>query len=151
MTWTFHPSADLAAIDGVTAPPWARGAALASSAPKEGETLTVVGIEETGAVRIYAGALLGPGEGSPLLPLGLTPQHGDSGGPIFNTAGEVAGILSGAGAYTRISTTALESSGDGTGIVTEVRKVPAAFAVNLTKVEWTTMPPARETIAGAAR
>jgi S1-C subfamily serine protease len=149
VTWVFHPSADLAAIDGVSAPPWARGAALAPSAPKEGETLTVVGLENTGAVRIYAGALLGPGTDSPLLPLGITPQHGDSGGPSFNASGEVAGILSGSGALTRITTTALETSGDESGRVTEIRKIPAAFAVNLNRVDWKAMPVPRETLAGA--
>jgi S1-C subfamily serine protease len=139
VTWECHPSADLAAITGVAVPSWARGAALAPSAPKPGETLTVVGIEHTGAVRAYSGALLGLNAECPLLALGLTTQHGDSGGPAFNAAGEVVGILSGAGAFTRSTTTTLEGSGDGTASVTEVRKTPAAFAVDLGRIDWNEM------------
>jgi hypothetical protein len=149
VTWACHPSIDVAAIAGVAAPPWARGASLAPAAPKAGETLTVVGIEHTGAVRSYTGALLGLNAESPLLAIGLTPQHGDSGGPAFNASGEVAGILSGAGVFTRTTTTTLEGAGDGEGSVTEIRKSPAAFAVDLSRIDWKAMVESRESPAVA--
>jgi S1-C subfamily serine protease len=134
VAWTICPNADLAVITGVTAPPWARGAALAASPPREGDVLTVVGIEYTGAVRAYAGALLGVQMNTPLLALGLTTQQGDSGGPAFNAAGEVVGILSGAGAFTRTTTTTTEGEGSGQFIATQT--TPAAFAVDLGRIDW---------------
>jgi S1-C subfamily serine protease len=134
VAWTVCPGADLAVLTGVSAPPWARGASLAAAPPKEGDLLTVVGIEFTGAVRAYAGPLLGVQMNNPLLALGLTIQHGDSGGPAFNASGEVVGILSGAGAFTRTTTTTME--GEGSGELVTTQTTPATFAVDLGKIDW---------------
>jgi len=135
VTWKCSTSVDLAVLTGVAVPPWAGGASLAAAPPKKGDLLTAVGVEPNGAVRVYAGTLLELQGDSSLLALGLTTQKGDSGGPVFNLAGAVVGIVSGGGKFTR-TTTSTETVAGGVVETTEKREVPASFAVDLSKVDW---------------
>ena len=72
---------------------------IAPAPPTIGEPLTIAGFgrgpyrEETGPCLDY----LSPGTGYPqeFLELKATARQGDSGGPIFNTRGELAGVLFG--------------------------------------------------------
>jgi hypothetical protein len=72
---------------------------IAAAAPVIGEPLTIAGFgrgpyrEETGPCLDY----LSPGTGYPreFLELQATARQGDSGGPIFNSQGELAGVLFG--------------------------------------------------------
>ena len=135
VTCALHPRSDLGVISGVAVPPWARGVELAPASPRPGETVTVVGIEHTGAVRVYSGALQGVQADPPLLALDLTTQKGDSGGPVFNAAGQLVGTLSGAGKIARTTTTTLEGLG-GSAVLTDTQEVPAAFAIDLGRIDW---------------
>ena len=88
---------DLAAL--VIWKPGVTPVAIADTAAAIGEPLTIAGFgrgpyrEETGACLDY----LSPGTGYPeeFVELRATARQGDSGGPIFNAAGELAGILFG--------------------------------------------------------
>jgi len=88
---------DLAAI--VIWKPNATPVALAPEKPAPGEPLTIAGYgrgpfrTETGPCTQY----LAPGSGYPMefVELSATARQGDSGGPIFNTRGELAGVLFG--------------------------------------------------------
>lgn len=88
---------DLAAV--VIWKPRATPLPLAPEKPRPGEPLTIAGYgrgpfrTETGACTQY----LAPGSGYPLefVELEATARQGDSGGPILNARGEVAGVLFG--------------------------------------------------------
>ncbi len=88
---------DLAAI--VIWKPNATPVTLAPEKPAPGEPLTIAGYgrgpfrTETGPCTQY----LAPGSGYPMefVELAATARQGDSGGPIFNTRGELAGVLFG--------------------------------------------------------
>lgn len=90
---------DLAAI--VIWRPEIRPLPIARSLPAVGEPLTIAGFgrgpyrEQSGPCTQY----LSPGSGLPneLVELAATARQGDSGGPILNGRGEVAGILFGEG------------------------------------------------------
>lgn len=91
---------DLAAVL-VDKPP-AEPVAIAAQAPRVGDRLTIAGYggrpyiyrEESGALTKY----LTPGRGGAkeLIECRATARKGDSGGPIFNADGELAGVLLGA-------------------------------------------------------
>jgi len=88
---------DLAAI--VIWKPAVEPVRLATRPPAIGETLTIAGYGR-GPFRAESGACtqyLSPGGGQPheLVELVATARQGDSGGPIFNAAGELAGVLFG--------------------------------------------------------
>ena len=88
---------DLAAI--VIWKPNVEPVALAARAPALGETLTIAGYGR-GPYREVSGGCtqyLSPGSGQPLELVELVGEarQGDSGGPIFNTNGELAGVLFG--------------------------------------------------------
>lgn len=88
---------DLAAI--VIWKPAVEPVRLATRPPTIGETLTIAGYGR-GPFRAESGACtqyLSPGNGHPheLVELVATARQGDSGGPIFNAAGELAGVLFG--------------------------------------------------------
>ena len=88
---------DLAAI--VIWKPNATPVTLAPDKPQQGEPLTIAGYgrgpfrAETGPCTQY----LAPGSGYPpeFVELSATARQGDSGGPIFNARGELAGVLFG--------------------------------------------------------
>jgi hypothetical protein len=88
---------DLAAI--VVWKPAATPVAIAAEPPRIGERLTIGGFgrgvyrEETGSCTEY----LSPGAGyaKEFVELEATARQGDSGGPIFNDRGELAGVLFG--------------------------------------------------------
>ncbi|MFM1903296.1 MAG: hypothetical protein RLZZ440_1196 [Planctomycetota bacterium] len=88
---------DLAAL--VIWKPTATPVPIAAAPPAVGDTLTIAGFgrgpyrEETGPCLDY----LSPGTGYPreFLELQATARQGDSGGPIFNARGELAGVLFG--------------------------------------------------------
>lgn len=73
---------------------------LASHAPQPGETLTIAGYG-SGQYRAASGRCvqyLSPGGNNPfeLLEVAVAARDGDSGGPILNAQGELAGVLFGA-------------------------------------------------------
>ena len=73
---------------------------LAGSIPRKGETLTIAGYG-SGKYRMATGRCLkyySPGRNLPfeMLELSAKARQGDSGGPIFNRRGELAGVLFGA-------------------------------------------------------
>lgn len=89
---------DLAAI--AVARPGAVPVPIAASAPKIGEPLTIAGygphgryLEQTGPVTMYAG----PGRGRPQewVECRAAARNGDSGGPMFDANGHLAGVLFG--------------------------------------------------------
>lgn len=89
---------DLAAI--AVARPGAAAVPIAASAPKIGEPLTIAGygphgryLEQTGPVTMYAG----PGRGRPQewVECRAAARNGDSGGPMFDADGHLAGVLFG--------------------------------------------------------
>ena len=88
---------DLAAL--VIWKPRATPVTIAAAPPAIGDTLTIAGFgrgpyrEETGPCLDY----LSPSTGYPreFVELKATARQGDSGGPIFNTRGELAGVLFG--------------------------------------------------------
>lgn len=89
---------DLAAL--VIWRPPTRPAPLATQPPRPGDTLTICGygqgdyLEQTGRCTDY----YAPETGEPreLVELSVPARQGDSGGPIFNERGELAGVLFGA-------------------------------------------------------
>jgi hypothetical protein len=79
--------------------PGVRPVALASAAPRPGETLTIAGYGD-GPYRTIAGRCtqyVSPGRNQPyeMVELSAPARNGDSGGPIFNGRGELAGVLFG--------------------------------------------------------
>ena len=93
------PDWDLAVL--VIWKPDAQPIAIAPASPSIGEPLTIAGYgrghyrEETGPCTQY----LSPGSGLPmeLVEVLATARQGDSGGPIFNASGALAGLLFGQG------------------------------------------------------
>jgi hypothetical protein len=74
---------------------------LASNAPRPGETLSIAGYG-SGDYRLASGRCIqyvSPGRNLPfeIIELSRAARQGDSGGPIFNQRGELAGVLFGAG------------------------------------------------------
>jgi len=72
---------------------------VAAKAPVEGDRLTIAGFG-TGVYREATGKVVNfvsPGEKEPfeMLEVNVAARNGDSGGPIFNENGEVAGVLFG--------------------------------------------------------
>jgi hypothetical protein len=90
---------DLAAL-AVWRPP-ATPVRLAGVVPRQGDSLTIAGYG-MGDYRAVSGRclqFLAPGENQPyeILELSAAARQGDSGGPIFNSRGELAGVLFGEG------------------------------------------------------
>ncbi len=74
---------------------------IAAQLPQPGEPLSIAGYGR-GNYRAQAGRCiqyLSPGNGMPndIVEMGAAARHGDSGGPIFNARGELAGVLFGEG------------------------------------------------------
>ncbi|MEN6459648.1 MAG: trypsin-like peptidase domain-containing protein [Thermoguttaceae bacterium] len=74
---------------------------LASQSPQPGDTLTIAGYG-SGPYRAVSGRCteyLSPGQNLPyeMVELDVAARQGDSGGPIFNSRGELAGVLFGSG------------------------------------------------------
>ena len=95
---------DLAAL--VIWKPNASPVALASSAPKPGDALTIAGYGK-GNYRALTGnctQYLSPTVQLPreMVEVSVAARQGDSGGPIFNNRGELAGVLWGAGSATTL-------------------------------------------------
>jgi hypothetical protein len=81
--------------------PSAAPVGIASAVPRQGDSLTIAGYG-MGDYRSVTGRclqFLAPGENQPydILELGAAARQGDSGGPIFNSRGELAGVLFGEG------------------------------------------------------
>jgi hypothetical protein len=75
---------------------------VATETPQPGETLTIAGYGPDGIYRAVAGRCteyLSPGNNLPaeLVEVDVQARRGDSGGPIYNSRGEIAGVLFGAG------------------------------------------------------
>lgn len=123
------PDADLAVITGVALPGFARncGAEIATATPKVGDLLTSVGLEHSSAVRVHTGPVLGWDSSRPMLYIGVSAQHGDSGGPVFDQDGKLAGINSAIGGYTQIKA---RNIGALQGI--EERVIDSTFIIDLT-------------------
>ena len=73
---------------------------LSTRPPQKGEVLTIAGYG-SGSYRAASGRCLqylSPGDGHPfeIVELGTEARQGDSGGPIFNQQGQLAGVLLGA-------------------------------------------------------
>jgi hypothetical protein len=90
---------DLAAI--VVRKPNAKPVALADAAPRPGEVLTIAGYG-SGNYRAASGQCtqyVAPGTHFPfeMVEVAVSARQGDSGGPIFNDKGELAGVLFGEG------------------------------------------------------
>ncbi len=90
---------DLAAV--LINKPHAAPVKVAGDAPRIGEMLTIAGYG-SGAYRSASGQCLqylAPGTNHPfeIVELGAAARQGDSGGPIFNSRGELAGVLFGEG------------------------------------------------------
>jgi len=82
--------------------PAAQPLPLATETPRPGEPLTIAGYGPDGVYRAVGGRCteyLSPGGNLPaeLVEVDVQARRGDSGGPIYNSRGEVAGILFGAG------------------------------------------------------
>ena len=95
---------DLAAL--VIWRPEAQPVALATGAPQPGDHLTICGYGD-GTYRSASGRCTGyyaPHENLPqqMVELDVQARQGDSGGPIFNDRGEMAGVLFGAGRGTTL-------------------------------------------------
>jgi hypothetical protein len=80
--------------------PQAQPVPLALQAPQPGDMLTIAGYGSEGVYRVAAGKCtqyLAPSEKHPyeLVELAAAARKGDSGGPIFNARGELAGVLFG--------------------------------------------------------
>jgi hypothetical protein len=87
---------DVAAIV-IAAPAGIRPLAIAEALPQRGEQLAIAGYGPDGQYRQASGALQGfvsedrsPAE---FLDIQVGARHGDSGGPIFNSQGQLAGML----------------------------------------------------------
>lgn len=81
--------------------PTASPVALSNQVPREGDPLTIAGYGQ-GDYRAVTGRclqFLAPSDNQPfeILELGAAARQGDSGGPIFNSRGELAGVLFGEG------------------------------------------------------
>jgi hypothetical protein len=90
---------DLAALS-VYRPP-ASPVTLSHQVPRQGDPLTIAGYGQ-GDYRAVSGRclqFLAPSDSQPfeILELGAAARQGDSGGPIFNSRGELAGVLFGEG------------------------------------------------------
>jgi hypothetical protein len=75
---------------------------IATAAPRPGEPLTIAGYGPDGIYRAVGGRCteyLSPDGRLPaeLVEVDVQARHGDSGGPIYNGHGEIAGVLFGAG------------------------------------------------------
>jgi hypothetical protein len=72
---------------------------LATAPARRGDVLTIAGYgrDSYRAISGYCTEYLSPGDNQPgeLVELDVAARQGDSGGPIFNTRGEVAGVLFG--------------------------------------------------------
>lgn len=91
---------DLAAIV-IRKPPNVQPVPLANQAPQPGETLTIAGYG-SGSYRAASGRCtqyVAPGKTFPfeMVEVAVSARQGDSGGPIFNSRGELAGVLFGEG------------------------------------------------------
>ena len=91
---------DLAALS-VRKPPTAAPIAIARTAPRAGDWLCIAGYG-SGDYRAAAGRCtqyVSPGTNLPyeMVEVGAEARQGDSGGPIFNEQGELAGVLFGSG------------------------------------------------------
>jgi len=90
---------DLAAL--VIWRPPAEPVPLATTAPRPGELLTIAGYGKGNyrAVSGYCTQYVAPAANLPfeMVELNVEARQGDSGGPIFNSKGELAGVLFGAG------------------------------------------------------
>jgi hypothetical protein len=91
---------DLAALL-IWKPPGVSPVSVTSVAPKPGEMLTIAGYGR-GDYKMQSGPCteyLAPAPGRPaeIVELAAAARHGDSGGPILNTRGELAGVLFGEG------------------------------------------------------
>lgn len=80
--------------------PAAQPIPLAGQAPRHGEPLTIIGYGG-GQYRAATGRCVqylspGPGQPAELVELSTAARQGDSGGPILNSRGELAGVLFGA-------------------------------------------------------
>ena len=74
---------------------------LSSSPPRPGQPLSIAGYGRKGSYRAVAGRCtdyFSPGNGQPRewVEVSVPARQGDSGGPIFNDRGELAGVLFGA-------------------------------------------------------
>ncbi len=81
--------------------PQAQPVPISSEAPRPGEKLTIAGYG-SGNYKMQSGPCtqyLSPAPGKPpeIVELGAAARHGDSGGPILNSRGELAGVLFGEG------------------------------------------------------
>jgi hypothetical protein len=131
---------------------------LADNQPALGEPLTIAGYgrgpfrSETGPCTQY----LAPGSGYPMefVELSATARQGDSGGPIFNTRGELAGVLFGQNEGRTIGScskrlrtflTSVGSSGFQAMPIAEFSTAPA-----LTRSLGTPAPPVRTRLASVA-
>ena len=90
---------DLAAV-GIWRPK-AQPVELAEQPPRQGEPLTIAGYGQQGQYRAVQGRCtqyVAPGEHHPyeMIELSAEARQGDSGGPIFNSQGRLAGVLLGA-------------------------------------------------------
>ena len=75
---------------------------VATETPQPGESLTIAGYGPDGIYRAVGGRCteyLSPGNNLPaeLVEVDVQARRGDSGGPIYNSRGEIAGVLFGAG------------------------------------------------------
>ncbi len=91
---------DLAALL-IWKPPGISPVTVTGVAPKPGEMLMIAGYGK-GDYKMQSGPCteyLAPGPGRPaeIVELAAAARHGDSGGPILNTRGELAGVLFGEG------------------------------------------------------
>lgn len=73
---------------------------ISAEPPKPGDALTIAGYGSDGTFRAVSGACtqyLSPSQQHPheIVELAATARQGDSGGPIFNSRGELAGVLFG--------------------------------------------------------
>jgi hypothetical protein len=74
---------------------------LSTEPPRPGEVLTIAGYGPTGSYRAVSGQCTNYGSPTETMPkewveLDTAARQGDSGGPIFNSKGELAGVLFGA-------------------------------------------------------
>jgi hypothetical protein len=87
--WIQRPSTPLdVALVGVAHEAELRCAPLRDSDPQVGETVTLYG---AGSGRAIAGTVLGPGQAKTSFPV----KSGDSGGPVFDADGRLAGLIIG--------------------------------------------------------
>ena len=75
---------------------------VATQSPQPGEPLTIAGYGPDGTYRTLSGRCTNyysprPGLTREVVEVDVEARHGDSGGPIFNSRGEIAGVLFGAG------------------------------------------------------